>query len=64
MTLRPLTNAISSTWMPMMKVYRDAFTTGDPYSAAAASLMIAAASLVLSLGVLRLLQKRAFGEES
>src|SRR5690606_3990740 len=34
-TLRPFTNTISSTWSPLMKVYRDAFVTGDLYSAAA-----------------------------
>ena len=35
MTLRPLTNTISTTWTPLMKVYRDAFTRDDIYSAAA-----------------------------
>ena len=63
MTLRPLTNVISSTWMPLMKVYRDAFVNGDIYSAAASSIMLAAVTLVLSLGMLRLLQSRAFGDE-
>ncbi|MEO3861049.1 sugar ABC transporter permease [Acrocarpospora sp. B8E8] len=61
-TLRPLTNTISSTWSPLMKVYRDAFVTGDLYSAAATSLVIAAVSLVLSFGFLRVVRGRAFGE--
>ncbi|MCC5581497.1 sugar ABC transporter permease [Microtetraspora sp. AC03309] len=60
--LRPLTNTISSTWSPLMKVYRDAFVTGDPYSAAATSVVIAAISLVLSFGFLRVVKNRAFGE--
>ncbi|MDP9841024.1 carbohydrate ABC transporter permease [Streptosporangium lutulentum] len=61
-TLRPLTNTISSTWSPLMKVYRDAFVTGDLYSAAATSIVIAAISLVLSFGFLRIVRNRAFGE--
>ncbi|WP_328855889.1 sugar ABC transporter permease [Microbispora hainanensis] len=61
-TLRPLTNTISSTWSPLMKVYRDAFVTGDLYSAAATSMVIAAISLVLSFGFLRIVKNHAFGE--
>ncbi|WP_083958246.1 carbohydrate ABC transporter permease [Herbidospora mongoliensis] len=61
-TLRPLTNTISSTWSPLMKVYRDAFVTGDLYSAAATSLVIAAVSMVVSFGFLRVVRGRAFGE--
>ncbi|WP_406674602.1 sugar ABC transporter permease [Nonomuraea sp. N2-4H] len=60
--LRPLTNTISSTWSPLMKVYRDAFVTGDLYSAAATSIVIAAIALVLSFGFLRIVRDRAFGE--
>ncbi|HEX6686977.1 MAG TPA: sugar ABC transporter permease [Candidatus Limnocylindrales bacterium] len=63
-TLRPITNALSSTWSPLMKVYRDAFVTGDLYAAAATSIVIAAISLVPSLGLLRVLRRRAFGDES
>ena len=62
-TLTPLTNVISSSWMPLMKVYRDAFVTNDIYSAAATSVVLAAATLVVSLGVLTFLQNRAFGED-
>ncbi|MFI7440741.1 carbohydrate ABC transporter permease [Nonomuraea indica] len=61
-TLRPLSNTISSTWSPLMKVYRDAFVTGDLYSAAATAIVIAGVSLVLSFGFLRLVRDRAFGE--
>jgi multiple sugar transport system permease protein len=62
-TLRPLTTAISSTWSPLMKVYGDAFTTGDLYSAAATSVIIAAICLVLSFGFLRIVRRSAFGED-
>ena len=53
-TLRPLTNSISTTWTPLMKVYRDAFVRSDIYSAAATSVVIALVTLVLSFGFLRL----------
>ncbi|WP_327047003.1 sugar ABC transporter permease [Microbispora sp. NBC_01189] len=62
-TLRPLTNTISSTWSPLMKVYRDAFVTGDLHSAAATSMVIAGISLVVSLGFLRIVKNHAFGED-
>ena len=63
MTLRPLTNLIPSTWVPLMKVYRDAFVNGDVYAAAAASVVLALVTLALSLGILKLLQRRAFAED-
>lgn len=62
-TLRPLSNAISTTWSPLMKVYRDAFTRDDLYSAAAMSIVIALATFVVSFGFLRLVQDRAFNQE-
>jgi multiple sugar transport system permease protein len=62
-TLRPLTNSLPTTWTPLMKIYRDAFALGDLYSAAATSIVIAALTLVLSFGFLRLVQSRAFGAE-
>lgn len=62
-TLAPLTNSLSSTWTPLMKIYRDAFVRNDIYSAAATSIVLAVITLVLSFGFLRLLQSRAFGHE-
>jgi len=63
MTLRPMTNSISSTWTPLMKIYRDAFAADDRYAAAATSVLVATVTLVLSFGFLRLVQNRAFGQE-
>jgi multiple sugar transport system permease protein len=63
MTLRPLSNTISTTWTPLMKVFRDAFTRNDVYSAAATSVVIALASFVLSFGFLKILGSRAFSQE-
>lgn len=62
-TIRSLTNAITSDWTPLMKVYVDAFARNDIYGAAASSVLIAAITLVLSFGFLRLVQRRAFGPE-
>ena len=35
-TLRPLTNSLTTTWSPLMKIYRDAFAHNDIHGAAAA----------------------------
>lgn len=64
MTLRPLSNTISTTWTPLMKVYRDAFVRNDIYSAAATSVIIAAATFVISYGFLKLVGSRAFSQEN
>lgn len=63
MTLRPLTNVVSSTWVPLLKVYSDGFIDDDIYTAAAASVVLAAVTLVLSAAVLRAVQSRAFRED-
>lgn len=63
-TLKPLTNAISSTFTPLMKVYRDAFIRNDIYSASATSIVIAVATFALSFAFLRVIQRRAFDEEN
>jgi multiple sugar transport system permease protein len=63
-TLAPLVNSLPSTWTPLMKIYSDAFVRGDIYSAAAGSVVIAVATLALSLAFLRVIGGRAFaGEE-
>ncbi|NEC91375.1 carbohydrate ABC transporter permease [Streptomyces sp. SID12501] len=57
-TLKPLTNSVSTTWSPLMKVYQDAFGKGDIYSAAAEATIIAIVTLVLSFGFLRTANSR------
>ena len=47
-----------------MKVYRDAFVRNDVYSAAATSVLIALGTFVLSFVFLRVVQRRAFGQEN
>ncbi|NLP83110.1 sugar ABC transporter permease [Microbacterium sp. CFH 90308] len=60
-TLRPMTNEISQTWVPLMKIYRDAFTRDDLSLAAASSVVLALGTLLLSVLLLRATQKSAFG---
>ncbi|MFC7816919.1 carbohydrate ABC transporter permease [Streptomyces sp. NPDC057367] len=57
-TLKPLTNSVSTTWSPLMKVYQDAFGKGDIHSAAAQAAIIALVTLVLSFGFLRAANRR------
>ncbi len=56
--LKPLTNSVSTTWSPLMKVYQDAFGNGDIHAAAAQATLIAVATLVLSFGFLRTANRR------
>jgi multiple sugar transport system permease protein len=62
-TLQPLSDSVSSTWVPLMTIYRDAFINNDIYSAAAASVVLAVGTLVVSLMALTALQRRAFGRD-
>ncbi|GGV40612.1 ABC transporter permease [Streptomyces longisporoflavus] len=57
-TLKPLTNSVSTTWSPLMKVYQDAFGKGDINSAAATAVIIAVVTLLLSFGFLRAANSR------
>ncbi|GAA4443447.1 carbohydrate ABC transporter permease [Phytohabitans houttuyneae] len=62
-TLQPLTDTVSQTWVPLMTIYRDAFVNADLYSAAAASVVLALGTLAVSVAVLTVLQRRAFGRD-
>jgi multiple sugar transport system permease protein len=57
-TLKPLSNAISSSWVPLMKIYTDAFVNSDIYQAAATSVVLAVAALVVSFAAARVVQSR------
>ena len=52
-TLKPLANAISSTWVPLMRVYTDAFVNNSIYEGAATSfiliLMTVAATVIVNV---------------
>jgi multiple sugar transport system permease protein len=62
--IAPLTTSISSTFFPLMNVYRDAFTTNQTNLSAAMSIVIAAGTLILSMILLRLVSSRAFAQEA
>jgi multiple sugar transport system permease protein len=62
-TLRPLSNAISSTWVPLMKIYTDAFVNSDIHQAAATSVLFALATLIGSFIMARTVQARVPQEE-
>ncbi|POH66641.1 ABC transporter permease [Cryobacterium zongtaii] len=63
-TLRPMTTTISSTWVPLMKIYQEAFMNDNLGGAAAASVVLAGGILLFSLVLLRFFQRRTFGENS
>lgn len=58
MTLKPMTTAISGSWVPLMTIYRDAFATDDLPRAAAASTLLAVATITVSALVLRVVNRR------
>jgi len=60
MTLKSMSDSISSSFFPLMKVYRDAFALDDTSGAAAMSVILALGTLVVSVLLLRVLQRRTF----
>jgi multiple sugar transport system permease protein len=61
-TLKPIANAISSTWVPLMRVYTDAFVDNDIYKGAATSfvlIIMTIAATVLARGILGALSRRS-----
>ncbi|MEV6148886.1 sugar ABC transporter permease [Nonomuraea sp. NPDC052129] len=63
-TLRPMSTTISSTWVPLMKIYQEAFMNDNLGGAAAASVVLALGILVLSMVLLRFFQRRTFGDNA
>lgn len=61
-TLRPMANTISWTWVPLMKIYQEAFMNDNLGAAAAASVVLALGTLALSLLILKVFQRRTFGD--
>lgn len=64
MTLKPMTNAISQSWAPLMTIYRDAFLTDNLPSAAAASTLLALGTVALSAIILGFANRKRFGARS
>lgn len=63
-TLRPITTTIGWTWVPLMKIYQEAFMNNNLGGAAATSVVLALGTLIVSLLLLRFLQRRAFGDNA
>jgi multiple sugar transport system permease protein len=59
MVLRGFTGSVSSAWTPSMYVYEAAFIAGDHGRAAAASVLLAVVSALLSAVVMRVSSRRA-----
>jgi multiple sugar transport system permease protein len=62
-TLQPMTSAISNTWVPLMTIYRDAFGTDDLPQAAAASTVLALGTVLVSVIILRIVNRKRMGVE-
>jgi multiple sugar transport system permease protein len=48
--LKPLTNAITSTWVPLMRVYSDAFVNNNIYGGAASAFTLLVMTVALTVG--------------
>jgi multiple sugar transport system permease protein len=64
MTLLAMSPSISTTFFPMMKIYQDGFGTDDLSGSAATSVVLAVGTVVVSLGLLRILQRRTMSEDA
>ncbi|MFD3499047.1 carbohydrate ABC transporter permease [Streptomyces sp. NPDC058676] len=53
MTLKPLTNGLSTTWSPLMAIYDSAFLKSDIYGASATAVVLALATYLISFTLLR-----------
>ncbi|MEV0150110.1 MULTISPECIES: sugar ABC transporter permease [unclassified Nonomuraea] len=60
-TLRPMTNTITQDWVPLMRIYQQAFVDNDIYLGAASSVLLAGATVLLSLGALAVFRLRGAG---
>ena len=49
-TLKPLTNAITSTWVPLMRVYSDAFINNNIYGGAASAFSLLVMTVAFTVG--------------
>ncbi|HEY3872981.1 MAG TPA: sugar ABC transporter permease [Actinocrinis sp.] len=55
---------VSTTWTPLMTVYRDTYTANNIYLGSAESIVIAVLMFALSASVLRLTNRQVFGGEA
>jgi multiple sugar transport system permease protein len=60
-TIEPLSNAVSTTWVPMMLVYRDTFISQNLYGGAATSIFVAVLTTVASIALFVVTRRRGKG---
>lgn len=60
-TIEPLSNAVSTTWVPMMLVYRDTFISQNLYGGAATSIFVAVLTTVASVLLFWATRRRSKG---
>lgn len=60
-TIEPLSNAVSTTWVPMMLVYRDTFISQNLYGGAATSIFVAVLTTVASIALFWATRRRGKG---
>lgn len=61
-TLKPIANAITSTWVPLMRVYTDAFVNNNIYQGAATSFLLivmTVAATVIANAIIRGISRRS-----
>lgn len=63
-TLEPLSNALSTTWVPMMLVYRDTFISQNLYGGAATSIFVAVLTTLASIVLFWISRRRSAGERN
>lgn len=61
--LSSISHAITNNWMPMMKVYTDAFVLNNTYIAAAESVLLALLTFGVSMGVMRATRRFQGGQD-
>jgi multiple sugar transport system permease protein len=60
-TLEPLSNAVSTTWVPMMLVYRDTFVAQSLHAGAATSILVAVLTTFASVVLFWITRRRSQG---
>lgn len=63
-TLEPLSNALSTTWVPMMLVYRDTFISQNLYGGAATSIFVAVLTTLASIVLFWVTRRRSSGDNN
>lgn len=58
-TVKSVTNSITPDWVPLMRIYQQAFIENDVYLGSATSVLLALATVLMSLAALAVFRLRA-----